>query len=127
MSEAIHLDTNYLVYFAAGSHTQVSANVMNWIAGNRGLYVSAMAWAEFQCGPLSMRDVEAAEDMIHGVLPVSEGQAKRAGWLFQMTGRRSRSLPDCLIAACAMEHDALLATANREDFERFVEFGLRLA
>ncbi|MFZ4767092.1 MAG: type II toxin-antitoxin system VapC family toxin [Roseimicrobium sp.] len=126
MDETIHLDTNYLVKFSAGQHEEIGERVLGWMKDRRRLYASAMAWAEFQCGPLGLRDHEAAQDMLHGVLPITLEQANRAGWLFQMTGRRSRSLPDCVIAACAMDHGALLATDNTKDFKPFIEHGLQL-
>ena len=127
MDRPIHLDTNYLVKFSAGRHEAIAERVFGWISGRRGLYAGAMAWVEFQCGPLGPRDLAAAQEMLHGVLPITLEQANRAAWLFQQTGRRSRSLPDCLIAACAMEHGALLATDNAKDFKPFVAHGLELA
>ncbi len=126
MSDAIHLDTNYLVLFSAGDHEFVSNRVFSWIEDDRPLYASAMAWAEFQCGPLSSQEQETALEMLHDVLPMTIEQANRAAQLFRLTGRRSRSLPDCLIAACAIDQDAWLATENVKDFKPFVEHGLKL-
>lgn len=53
--------------------------------------------------------------------------AEFASLLFNDTGRRSRSLPDCIIAATAILYSAKLATLNRADFEPFVAHGLKLA
>jgi predicted nucleic acid-binding protein len=47
--------------------------------------------------------------------------------LFNKTGRRSRSLADCLIAAVAIRCGAKLATVNTGDFQVFVQYGLTLA
>jgi hypothetical protein len=44
--------------------------------------------------------------------------------LFNKTGRRSRSLADCLIAAVAIRCGAKLATVNTGDFQAFVQYGL---
>ena len=40
--------------------------------------------------------------------------------------RRSRSLPDCMIAATALAAKAPLATKNRNDFAPFLPYGLEL-
>jgi predicted nucleic acid-binding protein len=58
------------------------------------------------------------------VLPVTAELATEAGRLFLETGRRSRSLPDCIIAAAAIRDQAALATVNRSAFEPFVAHGL---
>jgi predicted nucleic acid-binding protein len=126
-SAPIHLDTNYLIYYASGGRDDVVERVEAWLREGRMVYVSAMAWAEFLCGPLTVREHDLAHDMIHGVIPIALETGNLAGWLFSVTGRRPRSLADCLIAACAMEAKAALATANRADFEPFVAHGLRLA
>jgi predicted nucleic acid-binding protein len=122
----IHLDTNYLIYYAGGGREDVVGHVEAWLREGRPVYVSAMAWAEFQCGPLTVREHDLAHDMIHGVIPITVDTANRAGWLFVRTGRRPRSLADCLIAACAIDAHAALATSNRTDFEPFLAHGLVL-
>ena len=43
------------------------------------------------------------------------------------TGRRSRSLADCMIGAVAIRCGAKLATINASDFHPFLPFGLILA
>jgi len=123
---SIHLDTNYLVYYTNGGSEDAISQVESWLRGNHKLFVSAMAWAEFQCGPLSVREHDMAHDVVHGVLPVTLEIANRAGFLFQATGRRSRSLPDCMIAATAISEGVPLATMNQSDFLPFVPHGLIL-
>lgn len=125
-TRSIHLDTNYLVYFTNGGDDSAVLQVETWMRENRRILVSAMVWAEFQCGPLGVREQDMAHDVIHGVLPVTLEVADRAGFLFQATGRRSRSLADCIIAATAMAARQPLATLNREDFEPFLIHGLEL-
>ena len=61
------------------------------------------------------------------ILEIDSTIAERAPDLFNLTGRRSRSLPDCLIAATAMRDGAPLATLNAEDFAPMVRLGLVLA
>ncbi len=60
-------------------------------------------------------------------LPFTIDDAPRAAALFNATGRRRTSLPDCMIAAVAIRAGAALATNNRDDFARFSAHGLRLA
>jgi predicted nucleic acid-binding protein len=50
-----------------------------------------------------------------------------AAQLFNHTGRRSRTLADCMIAAVAIRCGVQLATANTADFQPFVTHGLVLA
>jgi predicted nucleic acid-binding protein len=47
--------------------------------------------------------------------------------LFNQTGRRSRSLADCMIAAVAIRCGARLATLNAGDFQPVTAHGLNLA
>ena len=57
----------------------------------------------------------------------SEPDAVLAARLFNRTGRRSRSLADCMIAAVAIRCGAKLATINAADFQPFTAHGLLLA
>ena len=125
----IHLDTNCLIALGNASSPTGSA-LLQRLAGGGSLRVSIMAWAEFQCGgPGGLRPEEdaATRAAVDAVLPPTEAEAEFAARLFNATGRRSRSLPDCLIAACAIQADAPLATENSADFTPFLEHGLRLA
>lgn len=122
----MHLDTNYLVALSQnGSRAQEQA--AEWITDGEPLVVSAMAWAEFLCGPLQTGEEAACAAILSNVLPVDPATATLGAQLFNHTGRRSRSLPDCLIAATAILGTQPLATFNREDFTPFVEHGLELA
>lgn len=124
MNSAIHLDTNYLIQFAAGR--KPAESVLAWIGQGVSIHVSAMAWAEFRCGPLSEEECTLVSEILSGVIPVTEEVANKAGQLFDATGRRSRSLADCLIAATAISARAKLATNNRADFKPFLAHGLEL-
>lgn len=124
MAAPLHLDTNYLIAYAGEASADVVANVEQWIVEDRKLYCSAMEWAEFLCGPVLPEEIAAMESLLHGVLPVTPGLAAEGARLFGETGRRSRSLPDCIIAATAIASKAPLATLNLSDFNPFLPHGL---
>ena len=89
--------------------------------------MSALAWGEFLCGPLS----ETAEAFARQLLPIAEpldrSDAEKAAVLFNLTGRRSKTYTDCCIAAVAIRLQAPLATSNRSDFTPMTAHGLMLA
>jgi len=120
----IYLDTNYLILLA--SDEAVNKRVGAWIAEGAVLKASAMAWAEFCCGPADKKTLSLVADVVSEIVPVDAATAQTAAQLFQKTGRRSRSLPDCIIAATAMADEAAVATHNRADFAPFVPHGLRI-
>ena len=122
----IHLDTNFLVS-ALQPGTVEESKVNAWLSGNEILGTSAVAWAELFCGPLSARDQLIARQMFSHLDVLSGADAEMAAQLFNRTGRRSRSLADCMIAAVAMRCGAKLATINTPDFQPFVQHGLVLA
>ena len=122
----IHLDTNFLVS-ALQLGTAEESKVNSWLSGNEILGASAVAWAELFCGPLSARDESMARQMFSHIDVLSGTDAEMAAQLFNKTGRRSRSLADCMIAAVAIRCGARLATINTADFQPFVQYGLALA
>jgi predicted nucleic acid-binding protein len=126
MASSIHLDTNYLIAYAGEASADVVASVEQWIVEDRKFCCSAMAWAEFLCGPVLPEEIAAMESLLHGVLPVTPELAADGARLFRETGRRSRSLPDCIIAATAIAANAPLATLNLSDFTPFLPHGLEL-
>ncbi len=88
--------------------------------------MSAIVWAEFQCGPLSDASIDAAARFTGEPVAFSANDAILAASLYNAGGRKRNSLPDCMIAASAMNASATLATNNLHDFERFVGVGLKL-
>jgi predicted nucleic acid-binding protein len=119
----IHLDANYViaVLHRDGLMRQMRESTM-------GDYINAStaAWAEFLCGPIAMAEALHARLLIDEIEPQIEADAQLAAELFNRSGRRQRSLPDCLIAAAAIRCGAVLATMNIADFRRFEAFGLML-
>ena len=121
----IHFDANFLIAALTGG-SEAAARVESWIRDGETLAISTVAYAEFLCGPLSAADAASSQTLLPDPVPLTSPDAKKASELFNATGRRSRSLRDCLIAATAIQRGAQLATYNRDDFVRFVPHGLRL-
>lgn len=81
----------------------------------------------FVRGPILADELLRVERVVGSrILPVTRSVAEVAARLFNATGRRRASTADCLVAAQAIQENADLVTANRNDFELFVPFGLRL-
>jgi len=122
----IHLDTNFLVpALATGTHQDRWLRA--WLAAGEPLGMSAIAWAEFLCGPVGPADLELLTRIVPDRVPFGEDEAALAARLFNESGRRRGSLADCMIAASAIRAGASLATENRQDFRRFEPAGLSLA
>ena len=122
----IHLDTNFLIQVSVtGSvaHTQFAA----WAAAQESLNISTIAWAEFLCGPMDTTAEALARQIFPQPEPFLPADAVLAASLFNQTGRRSRSLADCMIAAVAMRCGAKIATFNAGDFQPLTSHGLILA
>ena len=122
----IHLDTNFLIEaLVPGSGAE--AKTLGWLAADEDLSISTIAWSEFLCGPLSAQDEVFARLLLPAPEPFVAVDAGRAAELFNRTGRRSRSLADCQIAAVALRCGAQVATGNAADFAPFQAQGLVLA
>ena len=120
------LDTNYLIENAkAGS--AAAQRVDAWLLSGEPLHVSALAWAEYLCGPLTPGEEVSSLAVVTDIWPLGADAASLAAYLFNQTGRRRRSLPDCVIAATAILARQPLATLNPSDFQPFLRFGLTLA
>ena len=88
--------------------------------------MSAVAWAEFLCGPLHPSELALAQDIVAVRRDFTAQDATLAARLFNESGRRRGSLSDCMIAATALVDGAPIATVNVVDFRRFESFGLEL-
>jgi predicted nucleic acid-binding protein len=122
----IHLDTSFLIRALVRGSAQDEL-LRAWLRGAEPLGISAVAWAEFLCGPVSPEAVELAQALIGEPAAFASGDAMVAADLFNRSGRRRGSLVDCMVAAAAIGADAGLATANPRDFGRLSALGLRLA
>jgi predicted nucleic acid-binding protein len=122
----IHFDTNFLIH-ATLAGSQSHQKFRQWTATGETFGVSVVAWAEYLCGPLDPQGEAIAKQMFPLPETLLASDAVLAADLFNKTGRRSRSLSDCMIAAVAVRCGAKLATNNTSDFQRFATHGLVLA
>lgn len=122
----IHLDTSFLIH-ALVSGAPAGNQLEQWLLSGEELNISTIALSELLCGPIAPYD----RTLIDGLFPLPEPflspDASKAAELFNITGRRSRSLADCQIAAVALRCNARLATTNLSDFAPFRTYGLSLA
>jgi len=122
----IHCDTNFLIQCViAGSPAH--EKFLAWTQAQEICNASTVAWAEFLCGPLDSCAEALALQIFPNLEPFLPADAMLAARLFNQTGRRSRSLADCMIASVAIRCRAKLATSNTADFQPFAPRGLVLA
>ncbi len=120
----IHLDTSFLIRILDPDAPET--RLLETMDPDESIVVSALAWAEFQCGPIKPAEQELAMRIVDSYRDFTIEHAGVAARLFNESGRRRGSLPDCSIAAVAIHDGARLATANRTDFRRFETAGLKL-
>ncbi len=121
----ICLDTNYLILGLVADSSE-STELRAWASAGEVLVTPMVAWYEFLCGPVTVVQRDTMRGFLQALLPFDETQAQTAAGLFNACGRRRSLRVDAMIAAAAITSDASLATNNYEDFEVFVESGLRL-
>lgn len=122
MSATIILaDTNVISEFVKKTP---EPQVMLWLQSVQLMAISAVTLEEahfglaWQPNTRKLALLDALVERLHAVYPITSSIAQRAGALrgqFQAQGI-SRSAPDMLIAATAIEHQLVLATRNVRDF-----------
>jgi predicted nucleic acid-binding protein len=122
----IHLDTSFLIQ-ALVTGSAADAKLRAWLTGGEDLAISSIALSEFLCGPVTAAEAQLVEKLLGSPEPFLATDASKAAELFNATGRRSRSLADCQIAAVALRCGASLATINVSDFASLQSLGLNLA
>ena len=120
----IHLDTSFLIRMLEPGSPE--AQFLEAADSEEPIVVSTIAWAEFLCGPIEPAEKDFALQIVDGHRDLTLEHAGIAARLFNESGRRRRSLSDCLIAAAAIHDGARLATTNLGDFRRFAAAGLKL-
>ena len=121
----IHLDASFLIR-ALAEGTPQDRRLRAWLAAGEALGMSAVAWAEFLCGPVEAADLELVDRVVPDRVAFGEAEAALAARLFNESGRRRGSLGDSMIAASAIRAGAPLATENTKDFRWFVSAGLSM-
>lgn len=121
----IHLDTSFLIR-AIEPGTLADRQLRRWLAEGAELGISAVAWAEFLCGPLETSVTETVLPFVREPVAFQRHDAELAARLFHLAGRRRGSIADCMIAAVALHSRAELATSNARDFQRFAGAGLKV-
>jgi len=121
----IHLDTSFLIR-ALVRRSPEDLRLRKWLSEGTSVGIGAVAWAEFQCGPVDARQLPLAMRIIREPVPYLAEDAAFSARLFNLSGRRRGSLMDCMIAATAVRVEAALATANPGDFRRFEPAGLKV-
>ena len=119
----VHLDTGFLIRALFAGSAEESL-LLSLLKRRTQLAISAVAWAEFACGPLTPDALREARRLLGQPVAFSESDAELSAGLFNGAGRRRGTLADCMIAAVAIRSGAALATTNRRDFERFRPHGL---
>lgn len=122
----IHVDTSFLIRVMDPGSPE-NRKLRTWIREGETFSISAVAWAEFLCGPLSDSEIEAAAVIVDRYEGFTPEHASAAARLFNGSGRRRGSLADCMIAATALASRAPIATCNEADFRRFRDFGVTIA
>ncbi len=122
----IHFDTNLLIQTTIAD-SPAHQQFREWASTQESFGISSIAWAEFLCGPLDATAERIARQIFSNPEPFFHEDAALAANLFNLTGRRSRTLADCMIAAVAIRCGAKLATSNSVDFQPLVQHGLVLA
>ena len=119
----VHIDASYLVR-ALVRDSREDASLREWIAADRPIVMSTIAWTEFLCGPVDEAALALASQVIARRAQFTQDMAVIAAELFNGLGRRRGTFIDCMIAAAAFADDADIAAGNPDDFTCFEEFGL---
>lgn len=98
-----------------------------WATSDETFGISSVAWAEFLCGPVDAAGEVLAKRLFPTPEPFLAIDATLAAALFNRTGRRSRSLAGCMIAAVAIRIGARWDTEKSSDFAVLPPYGLSLA
>jgi predicted nucleic acid-binding protein len=121
----VHLDTSALIDAVAGERRGYG-RLAALVQDNHRLAICTIALYEWFRGPRTARELASQAELLppDAVVAFGRESAEYAARLYRSVRRaRGRDL-DLAIAACAIEHNAALWTANTRDFDDIP--GLRL-
>lgn len=121
----IHLDASFLIRALIPGSAE-DHRFRKWLREGESTQVSAVAWAEFLCGPVEQTASKKLLQVLKEPIALDHVAAASAAHLFDQTGRRRGSLCDCMIAAVALLAGAAVASSEA-DFSRFEAAGLQIA
>jgi predicted nucleic acid-binding protein len=117
------LDTNILVYYFNGD--PIAQPIVEEILQGLALgFYSPITWTELLCYPaLTTDEAEAIREFLRSLNSVSltEAVLDRAA---SIRSNFRTAIPDALIAACALEIEAILVTRNVKDFQNIPDIQL---
>lgn len=114
----VHLDTSFLVDALTGSKRS-GPRLKSLTAEGIVVRIGAPVVYEWLRGPRTSTQLSDYSQLFppEKIVPVDNAVAGKAAALYKtVRAPRGREM-DILIAACALEQNAALATLNREDFE----------
>jgi predicted nucleic acid-binding protein len=121
----IHLDTSVLIDAFTGSYRSMPA-IIDAVSEGEVLSFSTIVLYEWLRGPRTDQERSAVSSFFASefVAAFGEPEAETAARLYQQVKRARQRQADLAIAACAIEHGAVIWTLNPDDFEEIP--GLRL-
>lgn len=122
----IQLDTSFLIRALVPQSVE-DRKLRSWLRDRVQVRISALAWAEFLCGPVSPAATGFAARLLGEPVPFTAAEATLAARLFNESGRRRGTMIDCMIAATAVLAGEAIATSNRADFAGLEALGVELA
>jgi len=124
--KSMHLDTNVLI-LTFGESSKIRKELEIQLAKGYQLYISAFVWHEFVSGPVAEIQKQYAMSLVEErIVPLDKEIAELGAQLYNSSGRKRGSHPDCLIAATAICSGGKLFTQNPNDFQSFLNSGLEL-
>ena len=121
----IQLDTSFLIRALVPGSAE-DRKLRGWIRDRASVRISALAWTEFLCGPVSPAAVGVASRLLGEPVPFTAAEAALAARLFNESGRRRGTMMDCMIAATALLAGEAIATSNRDDFSPLEKLGVEV-